>query len=115
MLETVSAGFVAEYWPESARPSLKVLHLVFQREQYGGIETYIDTIQRHSRHSHSVRSVFDFGLGSYPTEPFGFRDSSRRAIEELKLENRSHDYFGKTMRKALDFLSTVTDLEAGTD
>lgn len=85
-------------------PSLKILHLVYDKGNYGGIETYIDYIRKKSRHRHFVKSIFDFGKGSYPSDYYIFKYSSKRAVAELKLENRPYEHFGNTLRRFQSFL-----------
>jgi len=85
-------------------PSLKILHLVYDKGNYGGIETYIDYIRGNSRHRHFVKSIFDFGKGSYPSDYYIFKYSSKRAVAELKLENRPYEHFGKTLHTFQSFI-----------
>lgn len=85
-------------------PTLKILHLVYNKGNYGGIETYIDYIKKKSRHMHFVKSIIDFGRLSYPSDYYIFKSFSERVVAELKLDNRQYEYIRKTSNKFQSFL-----------
>ncbi len=84
--------------------TLKILHLVYDKGSYGGIETYIYYIKKKSRHMHFVKSIHDFRRVSYPSDYVIFKNSSERIVAELKLENRPYEQFVKIFKKVSSFL-----------
>ena len=93
--------------PATRKPSpssaARVLHLVHDRS-YGGIETYIKAITQHSRHFHSVKSIFDFGRGGYPNNERSFDQAAALAIAELKLANRTYVQMSHVLGRVNQFL-----------
>lgn len=97
----------ASAYKTSAAPSVRILHLVYDRS-YGGIETYIKAITKYSRHFHSVKSIFEFGRGGYPSNEMAFEQAAAQAIAELKLANRSYNHLSRVLGRVSIFLKGGT-------